>query len=331
MRDSGPVTRETIYLLADHLDAALAAGEDLLAIRLSPTADLGGEDEDAAAALSRFVARLRRLEGSILARVLQVRRRLADLPRNDVDIRPAARLFVASTDLLVDLVETFGERPETRFNRGDDPLPFLRERGLVAPEAAGLPPYQAVEVAESYRIGAVVELGPLMDMIAGLLDLLDRRYDLYGTDGIPMPVALSGDESMLEARPVGVVVQPNQDRESGTEPRDAPAEKRETPASGADDTAAAEPPIAADASAEPKPKPVEAASPSDPADDKGGNETSGTDPAAGAVAGDADRRDAPGSGQDDLHPTAASLMKALDDLQRTPASDEASKPASPAP
>jgi hypothetical protein len=324
MPDSGPIAKEAVYLLADHLDAALAAGEDLLAAKLAPLAGREGDGADPAEALSRFVARLRRLEGSILARVLQVRRRLADLPRNDTDIRPVARLFVASTDLLVGLVETFGDRPEARFNRGDDPISFLRERGLIAPEAAGLPPFQVVEVGESYRIGAVVELGPLMDMIAGLLDLLDRRYDLYATDGAPLPVALSGDESLLDVRPLGSVVPASLDTpfaEPGKPaPQDSAAKEPETAAAAAQ---AASPEADTGSAGKPdpaRPQPTDAA----------GQEAPSEAEAKSASSSEA-KPEAAQPAHDDLHPTAASLMKALDDLQRAPSTDDSSKPASPAP
>ena len=177
MLDVAPLRKEAVYLLADHLDAALAAGEDLLASRLPAPADTDPEG-DAVDALGLFVGRLRRHEAALVGRVLQARRCMADFPAQ-ADMRPVARLFVANTDPLLDCIERLGDRAQARFETGSDRMPFLRERGLLAKDAAGLPPYAAIDVSEAYKIAGVIELGPLLDMIASFLDLLDRRYDLY--------------------------------------------------------------------------------------------------------------------------------------------------------
>ena len=182
MFDTTAAPHEAVYLLADHLDAALAAGEDLLATRLPALADLDETEDAAERELARFISRLGRLESVLVGRLLQARRRLAELPRQDSGLKAMTTLFNASTGLLLELVERFREQAQVLFDVGNDRLPFLRDRGLLARDAAGLPLYDMLVVNESYRVGAVVELGPLMDMIAGLLDLLDRRYELYGDD-----------------------------------------------------------------------------------------------------------------------------------------------------
>lgn len=182
MLDTTHVPKEAVYLLADHLDAALAAGEDLLASRLDALADLDAGDDGTEQALAQFVSRLERLEASFMGRVLQARRRLDELPGNDLELKPISALFFSSTGLLLELIGHLKQSSQQQFDVGGDRIPFLRERGLVARDAAGLPQYTAVVVTEAYRIGGIVELGPLMDLVAGLLDLLDRRYDLYGDD-----------------------------------------------------------------------------------------------------------------------------------------------------
>lgn len=180
MLEQASAPHEAVYLLADHLDAALAAGEDLLATRLPVLADLDAAEDAAERELSRFVARLGRLEASMIGRLLQARKRLAELPRQDGDFKPVARLFSATTALLVDLVGQMGDPSQRRFETGHDRLPFLRDHGLLARDAAGLPLYETLCVTESFRVGAVIELGPLLDMVGALLDALDDRYDLYG-------------------------------------------------------------------------------------------------------------------------------------------------------
>ena len=179
MLDTTLVPKEALYLLADHLDAALAAGEDLLASHLAAIADLDTTENSTDDSLAQFVARLERLEASFMGRVLHARRRLDELPHNDIELKPVSNLFFSSTGLLLELVSRSKRQSENQFDVGGDRLPFLRDRGLLARDAAGRPHYAPVIVTEAYRVGGLLELGPLMDMVAGLLDLLDRRYDLY--------------------------------------------------------------------------------------------------------------------------------------------------------
>ena len=193
MLDTTLLPKEALYLLADHLDAALAAGEDLLASHLAAIADLDTTENGTDDSLTQFVARLERLEASFMGRVLHARRRLDELPHNDVEMKPISNLFFSSTGLLLELVSRSKRQSENQFDVGGDRLPFLRDRGLLARDAAGLPHYAPVIVTEAYRVGGLLELGPLMDMVAGLLDLLDRRYDLYADAEMTSP-AVDGDQ-----------------------------------------------------------------------------------------------------------------------------------------
>lgn len=180
MLDAPTTALGAVYLLADHLDAALAAGEDLLATRLPALADLDQIEDAAERELARFVARLARLETALVGRVLQARRRLTELPRHDADVRPVAHLFVAGTALVEDVVAELGSAAEGRFDTGLDRLPFLRRRGLLATDAAALPLYDTLDVSDTFLIYGRIALGPLLDLVAKLLDVLDDRYDLYG-------------------------------------------------------------------------------------------------------------------------------------------------------
>ena len=204
MLDTTHVPKEALYLLADHLDAALAAGEDLLASRLAAIADFDCAENNPDDALAQFVARLERLEASFMGRVLHARRRLDELPHNDAELKPISNLFFSSTGLLLELVSRSKRQSENQFDVGGDRLPFLRDRGLLARDAAGLPHYAPVIVTDAYRVGGVLELGPLMDMVARLLDLLDQRYDLYA-DADMTSAADDGDQTG------GVIGEPVQD------------------------------------------------------------------------------------------------------------------------
>ena len=181
MPDTKPDIDPGITLIADHLDAALAAGEDLLAAELPAAADReavatedGGVDP-----LSRFVATLRQNEAMVVARILQARRRAVGLPRLDAAMRALIGLFVAQTAGLIDIIDTFGDRTSDRFATGGDPVALLRSRGVLAEDAAALPRFTALVVPQSYRLAGTIELGPLLDLVAATLDALDLHYDLY--------------------------------------------------------------------------------------------------------------------------------------------------------
>jgi hypothetical protein len=74
-----------VYALADHLDAALAACEDLL--RLG----------DGTADQTQFTHDLLRIELTAMTHVLQARQRLEDLPQEDREIQNVATLFQLGT------------------------------------------------------------------------------------------------------------------------------------------------------------------------------------------------------------------------------------------
>lgn len=232
MLEQTPVPHEAVYLLADHLDAALAAGEDLMATRLPVLADLDETEDAAERELSRFVVRLGRLEASMIGRLLQARKRLAELPRQDGDFRPIARLFSSTTALIEELVGQMGDPSQSRFEAGHDRLPFLRDRGLLARDAAGLPLYETLCVTESFRVGALIELGPLLDMVSALLDALDDRYDLYGdrARGLAGPTEAAQSAENAEAatsESEGQPAAPTDKADLGAEPAQAAAPEEE--------------------------------------------------------------------------------------------------------
>ena len=165
-----------IYLLADHLDAALAAGEDLIAETLPAAVDRTAASPGDVPA---YIARLARHEAALIARVLQARRRAQELPRLDAPMRPVIQLIVAQTTGLLAIIEQFGDDRESRFATGGDPLAFLRSRGLVGDEAAALPQFDALQVTDTYKLAGIIELGPLLDMVSGALEALDIAYDLF--------------------------------------------------------------------------------------------------------------------------------------------------------
>ncbi len=173
----------SIALLADHLDAALAAGEDLLVASLPARADLDEIDsETAPEALDAFVRRLLQLEASLLLRVLQARRLAVEIGRADSALKAAGALFRAQTDTLHELVLRAGRTPEGGLVRSGDSHAYLRSRGLIAPEAAAPSPFESISVGEDFRVGGIAVLSQILDLVSSVLDLLDARFGLYAPE-----------------------------------------------------------------------------------------------------------------------------------------------------
>jgi hypothetical protein len=53
-------------------------------------------------------------------------------------------------------------------------LTFLRSRGLLAADAAGLELVSRLAVSEEYQVAARIPLGSLLDLVATFLETLDR-------------------------------------------------------------------------------------------------------------------------------------------------------------
>jgi hypothetical protein len=173
----------SIYLLGDHLDAALAMGEDLLAEKLAlldavetPTR---GHLLRQSRALNQFLATVRCLELAMIARLLEARRRAEELKRREGRLRPLAALLAAGTAPLVDAVAELGDTTGRDFDTGDTASAFLRSRNMIARDAAGFAGMQQLTVSEDYLVAGRVRLGTLLDLIAAFLDALDDQFDLY--------------------------------------------------------------------------------------------------------------------------------------------------------
>jgi hypothetical protein len=171
-----------VYLLADNLDTALAAGEDLMKSTIvwqSRDHD-GGDDLAAQRALERrAVEAVRATEMVLVARVIKSRESALDLARSEVQFKPIAKMYAAGTTLLADAVEDLADGTKELFESGDCITAYLRSRGLIAEDAAAPHEAEVLPVTEDFRVCGRVALGPLMDLVATLLDALDRQYDLY--------------------------------------------------------------------------------------------------------------------------------------------------------
>jgi hypothetical protein len=190
-------TEPDIYLLADHLDAMLAAGEDLLGARRILTAALRTPDANTARgriiAQRLFVERIRSLEMTVAMRGLEARKRARNLKRTDTHLGVMAGLFIGGTTPLVDAVEDLGDPTRFDFQTGHEIVAYLRSRAVIPADCAGLIELEKLCVTQEFRVASCIELGPLMDLAAAFLDTLDLIYELYSdaeTDGPVSPASI---------------------------------------------------------------------------------------------------------------------------------------------
>lgn len=172
----------SVYLLADHLDTVLAAGEDIMSARLTWNRTYRGTTLDIAAdkhSVRDDIENIRKLENTIIMRVLKSRERAEDVARNDKRFRALAKLYTAGTAVLADAANECGDSTEIDFATADTVSSYLRSRGLIDPEAPALAADGDIEIGEDFLIAKRIAAGSLMDLAATLLDALELHYDLF--------------------------------------------------------------------------------------------------------------------------------------------------------
>jgi len=172
-----------LYWLVEHLDAALAAGDQLMSLSLEvtePTPTMGPRRlRTRVARFIRFVSQVRNLEASLIAHILQARRRVAELPRGRGPLRLLLDPFSSGTTVLLDAVAEYGDPAGLAFNTGADRLAYLRARGLVAGDSGALMPVTTFEIDESFRVAGRIELGPLLDLVEAFLNALNTEFGIW--------------------------------------------------------------------------------------------------------------------------------------------------------
>jgi hypothetical protein len=171
----------SVYMLADHLDGTLAAGEDLMA-RGRDWRALAEQGDDAAefAAHQRSIAEeVRGLELILIARVLKARDHARALAEVDDRFRAVAKLFVSGTAVLLDAVKECGDARAQDFETADGIVAYVRSRGLIAPDAPTVRVASDLTIDDNFLIAKRIALGPLLDMAAAFLDALDAQYNLF--------------------------------------------------------------------------------------------------------------------------------------------------------
>lgn len=194
-----------VYMLAEHLDAVLAAGEDLVSrgqdwqmtyLAAGAPDEFAREQRDVAEAV-------RALELMVVARTLKARDYARDLAEIDPRFQPVANLFASGTAVLLDAVAECGDTRADDFDTGDELIAYIRSRGLIAPDAVTVHTAAQLSIDDTFLIAKRIALGPLLDMAAAFLDALESQYELFAEDeGDGEPVTAGADESRRDRLPI---------------------------------------------------------------------------------------------------------------------------------
>jgi hypothetical protein len=179
--EAGPAPA-SVYLLAGHLDAALAIGEDLNKVHYGWPGPSPRELEDIAANRTgqrNAVERIRMLELMLLSRILIGREWAADLTSKNESFGVIARLYVSSTAILADAAEECADSTEIDFDTGDGLTAYVRSRGLIAADAPALDDASPLTVNDDLLVARRFRLGLLLDLVSTFLNALEGEYDLF--------------------------------------------------------------------------------------------------------------------------------------------------------
>lgn len=179
-----------VYLLADNLDAALAAGEDLLTARLDvslPTNVGGSRLAEAIADRHRFIDKMKSLELTLIQRALRAREHATEVALTDSRFKSIASLLAGGTTPLLDAVEELGGAAQLDHPLRQDAVAYLRSRGVIGAEAAGFEGLTQIAATETFLVAQRIELGPLLDMFAAFLDSLEVHFELFVEADGPEP------------------------------------------------------------------------------------------------------------------------------------------------
>jgi len=172
----------SVYLLAEHLDAALAAGEDLARVRYvwsGPPARSSEAIEAIRAGQRGAVERIKLFELALTARLLKAREWASAVAFDDDRFAGVARLYVAGTAILLDAVAECGDLSATDFDTGDDITAYLRSRGLIAEDAPAIADAAPIAAGDGFLVARRVPLGVVLDLVATFLDTLEAEFDLF--------------------------------------------------------------------------------------------------------------------------------------------------------
>ncbi len=184
MTKSAPMAPLPVYMLADHLDGVLAAGEDLATCGADwrSLAEYPGSPEVFASSQRALAEDVRGYELILIAHAIKAREHARTLSQTDKRFAPISDLFVGGTAILMDAVSECGDATDDDFDTGDGIVAYVRSRGLIAPDAANVSNAAQLTIDDSFLVAKRLALGPLLDMAAAFLDALDTQFDLFVAD-----------------------------------------------------------------------------------------------------------------------------------------------------
>lgn len=176
-----PLAPISVYLLAEHLDGALAAGEDLVTLGAAWRALMENprSAQNFATNQRELAEDVRGLEFILIARTIKSREHARVLSEVDQRFSAIAKLFVSGTAILMDAVDECGDATQADFETGDSLIAYIRGRGLIAPDAAFVSKAESLTIDDSFLVAKRIALGPLLDMSAAFLDALETHYELF--------------------------------------------------------------------------------------------------------------------------------------------------------
>lgn len=188
----------SVYLLAEHLDAALAAGEDLTSVLYIWPRPPPREPEEIAelrAGQRGAIERIRTFELALLSRVIKGREWATEVGLSEERFAMMARLYLAGTVILLDAVAECADVSAADFDSGDGLLAYVRSRGMIAEDAPAITDTAPLVAGENFLVARRIPLGPLLDLVATFLDTLEAEYDLFvtykdGGSAFSLPAAL---------------------------------------------------------------------------------------------------------------------------------------------
>jgi hypothetical protein len=228
MPSQAPRAPLSVYMLADHLDAALAAGEDLVSRGQDwrALAESPGNMQTFPARQREIVEDIRAFELMLVARLLKASDHAGALATMDPRFAAVAKLFVAGTAGLLDAVEECGDATADDFDTGDAIVAYARNRGLIPADAAAVSNAAQLTIDDNFLVAKRLPLGALMDMAASFLDTLEVQYDLFGTDDETTrpqrSIAEEPEEALDEAVSSAAEAPPATDEVQGDKPASAP-------------------------------------------------------------------------------------------------------------
>lgn len=181
MSKSAPMAPLPVYMLADHLDGVLAAGEDLVTCGADwrSLAEYPGLPEVFASSQRAIAEDVRGYELILIAHTIKAREHARTLSQTDKRFAPVSDLFASATAILMDAVTECGDATDDDFDTGDGLVAYVRSRGLIAPDAANVAHSAQLTIDDSFLVAKRLALGPLLDMSAAFLDALDLQYELF--------------------------------------------------------------------------------------------------------------------------------------------------------